>query len=145
MRVTLHCIAALNRAGLFENDAHQARFGELMNCFEDYPFFSRGLCKCMYLSAIDDEHFLVMLEVLNAMALDRSRDTQMMSDQKEELEDAWDTDDQIIVCLSDAWLNNQPFEVPFDHMSEVGASIVRRGFEAANIIDELFDKARGQS
>ena len=145
MRVTLHCIAALSRAGLFEDDAHQSRFGELMNCFEDYPFFNRGLCKCMYLSAMDDEHFLVMLEVLNAMALDKSRDTQFMSDQREELEEAWNTDDQIIVRLSDAWLNNRTYEVPFDRMTNAGAYIIHRGFEAAEIIDELFDKARGQS
>ena len=145
MNITLHCTAALNRAGLFEDDAHQSRFAELLNCFEDYPFFSRGLCKCMYLSAMDDEHFLVMLEVLNAMALDKSRDTQFMSDQRQELEDTWNTDDQIIVRLSDAWLNNQAYEIPFGSMTEAGAYIIRRGLEAADIINDIFDKALGQS
>ena len=67
------------------------------------------------------------------------------SDLREELEDAWDTDDQIIVRLSDAWLNNRTYEVPFDRMTNAGANIIHRGFEAAEIIDELFDKARGQS
>jgi hypothetical protein len=99
----------------------------------------------MYLSAMDDEHFLVMLEVLNAMALDKSRDTQFMSDQRQELEDTWNTDDQIIVRLSDAWLNNQAYEIPFGSMTEAGAYIIRRGLEAADIINDIFDKALGQS
>ena len=141
MRLSQQCIAALSQGGMFENSAHMSRFAELMRCYEEFAFFSRGLCKCMYLSAWDDEHFLVMLEALNVMAIDRSPDTQIMSDQRGELEAASDTDSQIILQLSDAWLKDQPYEVPFDRLTEGGAYIIRRGFEAADIIDNVFDDA----
>ncbi len=144
MQLTQQCISALGHAGLFENRAHMSRFKELMNCFENYPFFSRGLCKCMYLSAWDDEHFLVMLETLNVLALDKSRDTQIMSDQKDELQADTDEDSQVIIQLSDAWLKNQHYDVPFERLTEGGAYIIRQGFKAAEIIDQLFVQAARQ-
>lgn len=63
------CIAALAEKKLFENSGHRTRFKELLDCYADYPFFNRGLCKCMYLSAWDEEHFCIMLETLMSMSL----------------------------------------------------------------------------
>ncbi len=145
MDITVHCSAALTKAGLFENTAHQSRFADLVSCFNRYPFFSRGLCKCMYLSAWDDEHFLVMLEVLNAMVIGGNRDTQVMSDDRPDLESDWDTDSRLIMQLSDAWLNNRPCEISMDLLSEAGRHIIERGFAASEIIDHIFDKAYSQS
>ena len=44
------CLFALDRAKLFENSGHRTRFKELMDCYNHFPFFTNGLCKCMYLS-----------------------------------------------------------------------------------------------
>ena len=41
-------IVALDKEYLFENSSHRTRFKELLDCFADYPFFTKGLCKCMY-------------------------------------------------------------------------------------------------
>lgn len=73
-----NCLAALDAAKLFENSGHRTRFKELMDCYSNYPFFTKGLCKCMYLSAWDDEHFAVMLETLMDMSLGREQDTKDM-------------------------------------------------------------------
>ena len=63
------CISLLDEEGMFEDSGHRTRFKELLDCYGDYPFFGGGLCKCMYLSAWDEVHFAVMLEVLTGMAL----------------------------------------------------------------------------
>ena len=72
------CIAALAEKKLFENSGHRTRFKELLDCYADYPFFNRGLCKCMYLSAWDEEHFCIMLETLMSMSLGQERNTDDM-------------------------------------------------------------------
>ena len=38
-------IVALDKEYLFENSSHRTRFKELLDCFADYPFFTKGLCK----------------------------------------------------------------------------------------------------
>lgn len=45
------CLFALDKAKLFESSGHRTRFKELMDCYSQFPFFTKGLCKCMYLSA----------------------------------------------------------------------------------------------
>ena len=40
-----NCLAALDAAKLFENSGHRTRFKELMDCYSNYPFFTKGLCK----------------------------------------------------------------------------------------------------
>ena len=46
------CLLALDRAKLFENSGHRTRFKELMDCYSHFPFFTNGLCKCMYLLSL---------------------------------------------------------------------------------------------
>ena len=35
-------IVALDKEYLFENSSHRTRFKELLDCFADYPFFTKG-------------------------------------------------------------------------------------------------------
>ena len=65
----------LQKAGLFQDSHHLSRFKELVDCYRSYPFFTKGLCKCMYLSAWDEEHFCIMLETLAELTLGRERNT----------------------------------------------------------------------
>ena len=44
------CIRALSDQDLFEDSWHKTRFKELLDCYISYPFFTKGLCKCMYVS-----------------------------------------------------------------------------------------------
>lgn len=39
------CILLLDEEHMFENSGHRTRFKELLDCYGDYPFFSRGLNK----------------------------------------------------------------------------------------------------
>ena len=73
MNINYRCLRELEIKGLFETPEHRSRFSELLNCYCNYPFFNKGLCKCMYLSSWDMEHFIVMLDILNDMTIARIR------------------------------------------------------------------------
>ena len=68
----------LDTGNMFEDSGHRTRFKELLDCYGDFPFFSKGLCKCMYLSAWDEEHFCIMLEILTDLSLGRETSTREM-------------------------------------------------------------------
>ena len=102
-----NCLAALDAAKLFENSGHRTRFKELMDCYSNYPFFTKGLCKCMYLSAWDDEHFAVMLETLMDMSLGREQDTKDMQVKGDALAEERNDGEYYVYLLSGAFLEGQ--------------------------------------
>ena len=104
-----NCLAALDAAKLFENSGHRTRFKELMDCYSNYPFFTKGLCKCMYLSAWDDEHFAVMLETLMDMSLGREQDTKDMQVKGDALAEERNDGEYYVYLLSGAFLEDKPY------------------------------------
>ena len=40
----------LDQGNMFQDSGHRTRFKELLDCYADFPFFTKGLCKCMYLA-----------------------------------------------------------------------------------------------
>ncbi|MCI9106273.1 MAG: hypothetical protein HFG56_07300 [Lachnospiraceae bacterium] len=137
------CIQELDEGRLFENSGHRTRFKELLDCYENYPFFSKGLCKCMYLSAWDEEHFAMMLGVLTELTLGREKDTMEMRLQGEQMAKEHRGREHIdgdtyIYQLSNAFLDNREFHI------EEGAQIepeyeyiIRRGLAAAERIEKV--------
>ena len=113
-------------------------FKELLDCFADAPFFTSGLCKCMYLSCWDEEHFAVMLEMLNNL---RFRSNMNLADMEENgelmAEESEGHYDNYVLRLSCAFLADKPFDMvclPPD-LDEKGRYIIREALKAANIID----------
>lgn len=132
------CFMELTQRNLFENSEHEKRFRDLLNCYYQAPFFSKGLCKCMYLSSWDDEHFVVMLDILNQMTLEGDKNLHQMKDQGEVLELQMEGSEAEIFKLSNALLNDTPYTLPeFDLMDPEGAYIIKRALLAAQYIDEL--------
>ena len=72
------CFTALDKENMFEDSGHRTRFKELMDCYSSYPFFNKGLCKCMYLSAWDEAHFCILLETLMDLSLGKEKNTEEM-------------------------------------------------------------------
>ncbi len=126
---------------LFENEAHQSRFKELLDCYSDASFFTPGLCKCMYLSCWDDEHFAIMLDMLNQLKL---KDHMTLSDMNENgklmAEEMNVGDYEItIMQLSCDFLSGTPFDInslpeDFDHN---GHHIIEQALKAAAVIDSI--------
>lgn len=136
------CITALDAEKMFENPGHKMRFQELMDCFSKYPFFSRGLCKCMYLSAWDDEHFVIMLETLNDMALGRENNTEDMKIQgdmmAEDYADAEGYGDAYMFRLSGMFLENRKGKPEGEEkLSPEYLYLVNQALKAGEIIDGI--------
>lgn len=132
------CIMELTHRNLFENSEHRLRFRDLLNCYYRAPFFTKGLCKCMYLSSWDEEHFMVMLDILNQMTLEGDKNLCQMKDQGEVLELQMEGYEAEVFKLSNAFLNDRPYTEPeYDLMDPEGAHIIRSALRAADYIDEL--------
>lgn len=132
------CYEALVSAKMFEDTSHQNRFKELIDCYGNYPFFTPGLCKCIYLSAWDEEHFCIMLETLTELALGHEPTTKEMRIKGDALEEETDAEDSYIYNLSNAFLDDRPFTAPEpENLSSHTKYIVRRALMAAAIIDSI--------
>ncbi len=132
------CFAALDAEKMFEDSGHRTRFKELMDCFSHYPFFNKGVCKCVYLSAWDEKHFCVMLETLTDMSLGKDKDTREMSVKGDALAEEQTDDEYYVYQLSIALLNGKPFHISASpDMSAETRYIIQRALRASEIIDRL--------
>lgn len=132
------CISALEAKKLFMDSGHLTRFKELLDCYSDYPFFSKGLCKCMYLSAWDEEHFAMMLGILTQLALGKERDTQEMRRQGEELAREHRNGEFYIYEMSNAFLEGKSFQLPKEaRIQPEFAFIIQKAQEAAEVIEGI--------
>lgn len=132
------CLMELTHHNLFENNEHRLRFRDLLNCYFTSPFFTKGLCKCMFLSSWDEDHFAVMLDILNEMTLEGARNLRMMRDQGEVMEKKLTGYEAEVFRLSNAFLNDAPYEMPdLGVMDPEGAHIIRQAVKAGEYIDDL--------
>lgn len=132
------CFSALDNEKMFENSGHRTRFKELMDCYCNYPFFSRGLCKCMYLSAWDEEHFCILLEALSEMSVGRKKNTQEMRSKGELFVEEKKDDEFYVYELSNAFLDNKPFHLK--NQADISPDIryiIDRAIKASEIIDQI--------
>lgn len=131
-------LSALDTAGLFENSGHRTRFKELMDCYSGYPFFTKGLCKCIFMSAWDEEHFNVMLETLTDMSLGRERDADEMLIKGDALAEEQKDDEYYVYMLSIAFLADKPFHLDKSaRLSPEKQYIISRSLEASDVIDRV--------
>lgn len=132
----------LDRCRLFHDSAHKSRFHELVDCYAKAPFFTPGLCKCMYLSSWDDEHFAVMLDMLNQLSFMKNMNLDDMNENGELMaEESGNHYDAYILRLSCCFLMDQPFDVfslPED-LDPQGMLLIRQALKAADIIDTIYE------
>lgn len=126
---------------LFENEAHQSRFKELLDCYADASFFTPGLCKCMYLSCWDDEHFVMILDMLNQLQLKEHMTLVDMNENgKLMAEEMPDNDYQATVMqLSCDFLSGTSFDLSSlpDNFAPEGRHIIEQAVQAAQVIDSI--------
>lgn len=131
-------LVALDQSGLFEDSGHRTRFKELMDCYGHYPFFTKGLCKCMYLSAWDEEHFATILEVLSDLAIGKERDTEEMRIQGEALAEKHMGGEYYVYQLSNAFLDGKLFMLTDNvKLSPEFRYIIRQALKAEVVIDKV--------
>ena len=92
----------------------------------------------MYLFSWDDEHFVLLLEVLNGMTLEGVKNLQMMEDQTV----AWEKEaagyDAEIFKLMNAFLSGEDYQVEdFGVMDPERAHMIRQAMKVSDYIDEI--------
>lgn len=131
-------LSALDQADLFENSGHRTRFKELLDCYSGFPFFTKGLCKCIYLSAWDDDHFAIMLQTLTDMSLGKETDTEEMRIQGEILAREQPDTEYCVYQLSIALLTDAPFDLEkYSSAQPEIMYIMKRALEASVVIDQV--------
>lgn len=132
------CFLYLDEEKLFEDSGHRTRFWELLDCYGEQPFFTKGLCKCMYLSAWDEEHFAIMLETLTSMSLGRETNTEDMRLHGDTLAQVQPDEEYYVVQLSNAFLDDKPFSLPGNARLEPKQQhIINQALKAASVIDNI--------
>ncbi len=145
MKWSEKCMMELTHRNLFEDDEHRARFRDLLDCYSDTLFFTKGLCKCMYLGAWDAMHIAQMLDILNETIIERDNRLKLMKDNGLVLEQAaegeGDTTGAAILALSNCFVNDTPYDRSQLDTLEVedpeAAYIIKRSLQASQCIDDL--------
>ncbi|MCI9439706.1 MAG: hypothetical protein HFH15_00405 [Ruminococcus sp.] len=128
----------LDDANMFENSGHRTRFKELLDCYADFPFFTKGLCKCMYLSAWDDEHFCIMLEILTDMSLGGDATTREMRIKGDALVEEHPDAEYYVYQLSNAFLDGTSYKLPEETaLPQDIMHIISRALQAGKLIDQI--------
>ena len=132
------CLLELTHHNMFESSGHRERFLDLISCYYTAPFFTKGLCKCMYLSSWDDEHFNIMLSTLNSLIIGEERNVTSMAEQGGVLSQQLTGSDAEIYKLSTAFLTGRDYAIPdFTQLDPDGAHIIRKAILAGKYIDDL--------
>ena len=145
MKWSEKCMMELTHRNLFENDDHRARFRDLLDCYCEALFFTKGLCKCMYLSAWNQRQFTQLLDVLNETIIEHDDGLNLMRDNGMVLEktarEEGDSEMVAILEISKDFLNETPYDRTHLHDLEVNdpeaAYIIKRGLLAEQCIDDL--------
>jgi len=104
------CILELTHHNMFDSTEHRNRFQDLVSCYSTAPFFTKGLCKCMYLASWDEEHFEIMLSTLNEMVISDDKNVRHMAQNGQVLAVQSQGYDQEIYKLSASFLTNSEYE-----------------------------------
>lgn len=113
-------------------------FQRAFRLFRRLSIFTKGLCKCMYLSAWDEEHFCIMLSMLTEMSLEHEKNTDEMRTQGDVLIAEQPEEEAYIYRLSNAFLDDMPFQL--DDPQKVQPDIlhiIQKALHASDIIDRL--------
>lgn len=126
---------------LFETEEHQSRFKELLDCYANASFFTPGLCKCMYLSCWDEEHFVIMLDMLNQLKLKKHMTLSDMNENGKLMAEEMPAGDYeaTVMQLSCDFLSGTAFDIgqlPED-FDPKGRHIIEQALKAAAIIDSI--------
>ena len=108
----------------------------MMDCYNHFPFFTNGLCKCMYLSAWDEPHFCIMLEMLTDLSLGKEATTDDMRENGDVLADKQEDGEYYVYQLSNAFLDNTSFHLDESvNLEPEFRYIIDRALAAAEVID----------
>ena len=72
------CLRSVMDAKLFLSTAHLERFKECWKLLKKQPFCTKGICKCLFLAAWDQEHYQFFRDTIDEMIARKDTDTSYM-------------------------------------------------------------------
>lgn len=137
------CTNQLSDKGLFENEDHEERFREAVACYEKCPFFTSGLCKCLYLASWDMEHFMMILETLNGIVARHEKSLKDMRITGEQMAEEMSGEEKYIMKLSVAFLKGSSYWIKdTSGISEETMHIINQALKASILIDQIEEEFR---
>lgn len=134
------CVLELSHHNLFESTEQRRRFRDLVSCYCRYPFFNKGLCKCMYMSSWDETHFNEILSMLNDMTIEGRSALTLMADWGQKESDKREGFDAEAYKLAVSFIKGTYYKLPdFSEMDADDAHVIRQTLLASVLIDELPD------
>ena len=128
----------LEEKHLFNDLQHGTRFYQLVSCYCDKPFFTPGICKCIYLGAWDDEHFVQILSMMTELSFAANPESEDMAENGRFLADETEGPEKYIMLLSCSFVENKPFDVQLpDDLDDRTKRVISYGLKASAVIDEV--------
>lgn len=135
-----HCVEGLDRQRCFVSAFHKSRFIEMFDRFKYQPFFTKGLCKCMFLSAFDQEHTNVMTDMLQELTRRKSQDLSYMLEHGKEAASHGHVNERTMYELAEYFLthpDSTPDESWLMSLSRGWVALGDGALQASEVIDKL--------
>lgn len=134
------CESALTSAHIFLSHSHLSRFVQAFQVLKQQPFVTKGLCKCAFLSAWDQEHFDVFMDMVNELITNNDTNLDRMIQAGKEYIRNSKSNEKILYTLAHEFLlypDQTPSESFILELSSAWIAIGDSTLEASYIIDQL--------
>lgn len=106
-----YCIEELDRYYCFVSAFHKSRFIKMYDRVKYLPFFTKGLCKCIFLAAWDQEHSQVMERMLDELTERKAQNLEYMVESGRRIQEEGQSNERILYELAEFFLTH-PGETP---------------------------------
>lgn len=134
------CESALIDSHIFLSHQHITRFQEAFKLINDQPFISKGLVKCLFLSAWDQEHFNVFMDTIHQLIQNNDTNLDRMIEIDQDHVHRTKASEKIFYAMAIEFLlypDQTPSESFMLKMSASWIGIADATLEASYIIDKL--------
>jgi len=134
------CETALIDSHIFLSHQHITRFQDAFKLIKNQPFINKGLIKCLFLSAWDQEHFNVFMDVIHQLIQNNDTNLDRMIEIGQDYVQRSKASEKLFYAMALEFLlhpDQTPSESLMLKMSASWIGIADSTLEASYIIDKL--------
>jgi len=134
------CESALIDSRIFLSHQHITRFQDAFKLIKNQPFINKGLVKCLFLSAWDQEHFNVFMDVIHQLIQNNDTNLDGMIEIGQDYVQRSKASEKLFYAMAVEFLlhpDQTPSESLMLKMSASWIGIADSTLEASYIIDKL--------
>lgn len=133
-----HCVDEIAKHRCFSSALHKKRFIEMFEMIENEPFFTREICKCLFLAAWDRKYTNEMEEILKGLIDEQAIDADRLHGRRERR--SITPNEKAITRLAQEFLENPgktPDEACLIKLSKAWILLGDCALQVSEIIDSL--------